>query len=313
MLSELKAGSDYESLLRQEFKRVSQKEMIPKQQEEMFNIEDNLRLQQNLTKGNLSSIITGAPALVNTIIQEIINTDGDLIQFNKYFSTFRNALGPIKIRSLDDFNKLWTQFKTQQLGQQLVPTPEVIISTSLENVSDLEKMSTEDIDTLFRQAIEKKTGKNVSEINSIQYPLANGTLSNSLTLVKDGTIIQFDPVPTDNTEKSVQARINNVKLRYIYKAFNPNVSMAKVRIRWQKPLPVMVETQVGSTIPIPPPPPPKPKPASKPKGRPKKEPEPATSSGSGLGLNSLVLPQSGNTLDSHFALKKKRLGPTRYR
>lgn len=230
-VKELQAGTDYENLLKQAYKNVSLKEVIPKQQEDILNLDDRLRLQQNLTRSNLSTIIQGQPILINEILQYISDTDGDYIQFNKYFSTFKNALGSFKIRKLDDFAKIWNTFKTQQLGQQLVQMPEITI-TGINTISDLEKLSSEELDALFREAILKKEGKPVEEVNKIQYKTASGADSNALMLKNKEGIIEFDPVPHDNTIKDKQTKINNVKIRYIYHANNPSIKIRGLKVKW---------------------------------------------------------------------------------
>lgn len=246
-LKELQAGTDYENLLKQAYKNVSLKEVIPKQQEDILNLDDRLRLQQNLTRSNLSTIIQGQPILINEILQYISDTDGDYVQFNKYFTTFKNALGSFKIRKLDDFAKIWSTFKTQQLGQQLVQLPEIIL-TGINTISDLEKLSNEELDNLFREAILKKEGKPVNEVTKIQYPTKTGPLSNALVLKNKEGIIEFDRIPTDNTTKDKQTKINNVKIRYIYYANNPSVSMRGLNVKWQKPETTTTATGSGSGL-----------------------------------------------------------------
>lgn len=268
-IKELQAGTDYENLLKQAYKNVSLKEVIPKQQEDILNLDDRLRLQQNLTRSNLSTIIQGQPILINEILQYISDTDGDYIQFNKYFTTFKNAIGSFKIRKLDDFAKIWNTFKTQQLGQQLVQLPEITITGLNNTIPELEKLSSEEIDALFRKAIIKKEGKPVEEVNKIQYPTKSGTLSSSLMLKNKGGIIEFDPVPTDNTIKDKQTKINNVKIRYIYRADNPSISMRGLNVKWQKPEATTTETSMSTTIAVP------------------------------------IKSVSGSGLDAHLALKKK--------
>mgnify|MGYP000585461469 CR=1 FL=1 len=252
LIKELQDAKKYEDLLNSDYRKLSLKEVIPRQQEEVITFEKDSELQQNLTRNNLKSVFRNSPGLINEIVQYITNVDGDLINFNKYFNTFKNAISGIKINNITEFENVWQQFKIQQLGQQLNPTPPTTVIFGTNDIKQLEKMTTEEIDDLFRAYVEKATGKNIEEVESIQYPLLNGKLSSSLKLInkEKGNIIKFSPEPKDTTIKGdVLARENNAKIRYIYKVSNPDLIIKNLKVKWVRGKGVGTTTgeRVGTT------------------------------------------------------------------
>lgn len=285
-LSELKAGATYEDLLNKAYKSISLKEIIPQQQEQLTELQtvidtktgqpkiviNPLQIQKNITKSNLNTFIKGKPALINEIIEYIISEDGDLVEFNKYFQTFKRAISGIRLTNLDEFKAIWTQFKLQQLGKELTPSPQITISPLIANITELQKMSSSELDQLFRETILKKEGKSIDEVNTITYRLIRG-ISTPLTLLNKTGIIEFKEPLKDSNVKGKMAQINNAKIKYIYGWNNPNVNMKDLKIKWTGPT---SETTI--------------------------------SSGSGLQSNPSGLQSNSsgiNPLDAHFALKKK--------
>jgi hypothetical protein len=242
--NELRAGADYDKFIETAFKHISQKEIVPRRidlPEEIDAATDEYRLQANIARENLRTIIRGQPALINLIIEEL-KANNDLNSFNKYFNTFKKAVG--RITSITSFIRDWNLFQKEEIGQQLELIPEVTIK-GIETISDMEKMSSQELDKLFREAVEKKEGKDISLVKGIQYVKSDNTLSNTLMLKNKDGIIEFDPIPTDTSVKDKQAKINNVKIRYIYKANNPNMNMRGLKVRWQPPIPTTAEAQTG--------------------------------------------------------------------
>lgn len=232
MEKELAAGATYDQLLVESYKNLN-KTFVPKQQQDIALDDTTLQLQKNLTRNNLR-MVGFSDGLINQIVQLIIDKDGDLINFNKYFNTFKSAVQGIKISNIDDFTKVWNQFKSQNLGTELRQEPDITVNTN-NSITDMENMSSEELDKLFRAALEFKEGKKIDKITSIQYHLTSGELSQKLTLINKESIISFIPMPRDNYTKELLVRINNVKIRYIYSAFNPSSNMKNLRVKWNGP------------------------------------------------------------------------------
>lgn len=268
-LKELSDAAAYERLLGDAYKKVSLKEVIPLKQQEEFNFEDDLKLQQNLTKNNLNTLFQNQPALVNQIIQYIIDTDGDLVEFNKYFNTFKTSIAGIRIRSIEDFQKVWNQFKSQRLGIELAITPEVIFQPNTLTIPELERKTNEELDNLFKQALVNAEKKPLSEIKNFRYQTKT-SLSKLINIkpMTDGTLT-LDPIPTESNAKTDLQRINTAKIRYIYKANNPNASM-RINVLWREPsarastMAPVTAVAVTTTSSVPPP-----APAPKTRGRPR--------------------------------------------
>lgn len=232
-IGELEDGAEYEKYIETAFKKVSKKETIPATQIDIIDTSSD-RLQNNITKSNLKEIITGGPALIGQIADEIRSVDGDFIEFNKYFPTFKKAL-PYKIKNIEQFRSDWTLFKEQQLGRNLSPNTIYETPINEEDITDLENMSNEDLDKKFREVLVVREKKTVDNIQFIRYNTSKGALSKPLELINKDGIISFKPIPMDSsiTGKGNEIiRINNAKIRYIYGVTNPYANTTTLKVRW---------------------------------------------------------------------------------
>jgi hypothetical protein len=245
---ELSNAAAYERLLNDAYKKVSLKETVPVKQQEAFDFEEQLNLQQNLTKNNLKQLFPNQEGLINQIIQYIIETDGDLVEFNKYFPTFKLAVAGIRIKSFEDFQNIWNQFKSQRLGAELAITPEIKISSNILSLNDLETMPSKDLDDLFRQSLIKTEKKSLDLIKSFRYITFTNQLSKETPLKEKEGLLWFDPPDVKETKGfSEKVKVNTAKVRYIYKTMNPQVSM-RIAIQWKGPVRTKeFASQAGST------------------------------------------------------------------
>lgn len=226
---ELKAGSEYEQYLVTEFRNI--KKPLPIKQEEIVNFEDPERLQSNIARSILKDITTG-PGLINEIIKYLSDKD-DLTMFDKYGSIFKKAVNR-KLKSLDEFMKEWQLFLGQNIGRELISDKITNIYPTVDNTqytqSELSEMTSNKIDTLFRQYLSKTENKSIDEIRKFTYMTKKGTESTQdiVLLNKDG-IIKFK-IASQNPERS----INHIKIRYIYSKLYPEAPVLE-KVSWTGP------------------------------------------------------------------------------
>ena len=232
---ELKAGSEYEQYLVTEFKNI--KKPLPTRQEEIVNFEDPERLQSNIARSILKDITTG-PGLINEIIKYLSDND-DLTMFDKYGSIFKKAVNR-KLKSLDEFMTEWKLFLSQNIGSQLLGKVTTNIYTDMDNTKytkeQLQEMSTEKIDSLFRQYVTRVQNKPIDDIEGIKYITSEGKQSEAMhkILNKEG-IIQFGKNTIITKKSTPEKTYNEVKIRYIYQYLYPESPSFGKNISWTGP------------------------------------------------------------------------------
>ena len=232
MINELSNASKYEQLLQQEYNKVK-RNIIPRA-EQLQTDEDAQRLEINLARNKALEI--ASPDLANQIVNDLKITEAEILNYVKYADLFKAALGGRKIQSVQQFRDNWDLFKKQEIGKKLEIAPEVIINPEeielTGTIAKLQEASNEALDRAFRAAIKKLTGKEIKDVNVIEYPKYNGEMSVMTLKNKDG-IISFDPIPTDPKVKDPMTKINNVKIRYIYYSQDPKDKKRKIRVKVQ--------------------------------------------------------------------------------
>lgn len=179
MLKELSDAAKYDKLVdmaqkeRVELMGIEQVlPAVPEGPEEVITSEKS-RLLTDLVKSNLKEIVIG-PSLINTIT-DYLKSNEDLINFNKFFPTFKRIVGIKKIRSLDRFTKDWELFKSQNLGVELATPLQLVESKTVDDKSKMIKsLNTEPIESIeekFRKSLELHYKKPFIEIDSFEYPL----------------------------------------------------------------------------------------------------------------------------------------------
>ena len=230
---ELKAGSEYEQYLVTEFKNI--KKPLPTKQEEIVNFEDPERLQSNIARGILKDITTG-PGLINEIIKYLSDND-ELTMFDKYGSIFKKAVNR-KLKNLDEFMKEWQLFLSQNIGSQLIGKVTTNIYTDMDNTrykkTQLEKMTTEKIDSLFRQYVTRVQNKPIDDIEGIKYTTSGGAQSGTHRILNKEGIIQFGKNTRVLKGSTPEKTYNEVKIRYIYQYLYPESPSLK-DLSWTGP------------------------------------------------------------------------------
>lgn len=235
-VKELQDGSTYEKFLETEFALIPKKKSILPQQEEQINRTDILRLQVNLTKNNLKELGIG-PGLITQIVEDLKLVEGDLLEFNKYFPTFKSATSNNKIKSLTDFRTEWSLFKDQRIGKEIQQiTSPLNITLPIQKgytENELEQLTSEELDKLFRLHIMEDYRTTVDEIRTIKYVTSKGTLSkDDIILYNKDSIITFSSKGTSRGDLPIN--YNNIKIRYIYKKLHPTSKPLK-DVKWTGP------------------------------------------------------------------------------
>ena len=239
MIKELEDAAKYERYINTAFHN-SAKEKIPIPQEEISREVDDLRLQVNLAKNNLKEITNNSPALINAIVEELKIEEGDLTEFNKYFTTFKKVISNKKLKDLKQFRDDWALFKDQDLGFALTKKFEIPVMVESKDIKGwkkynkemLQKTSTEELDNLFREAVEFNEKKSIDDVEYIKYKTSQNNLSKPYKLINKDTIITFDPPLTGSPKMSKEEKDNNVKIRYILHTAEPLSSTRNLKIQW---------------------------------------------------------------------------------
>lgn len=233
MINELTSASKYEQLLQQEYDKLK-KNIIPRAAELPTETDAQI-LEINLAKNKALEI--ASPSLADQIVNDLKMVESEILNYVKYADLFKAALGGKKLQSIQQFRDNWDLFKKQEIGKKLEIVPEVVINPEeiilTGTIAGLQSASTESLDRTFRNAIKKMTGKDVANVNIIEYPKYNGDMS-VMTLKNKDSIITFDPIPTDPKVKDIMTRVNNVKIRYIYYSQDPKDKKRKknVKVQW---------------------------------------------------------------------------------
>lgn len=275
---ELQDSAKYEKYIDTEFKNRIVTPTVVQQQLTVPDLTDEDRLQNNIARENLKSINTG-PGLITEIIL-YLNDNGTVTDFNKYFPIFSKSINYRQLRNIDEFKKEWTLFESQKIGKKLSPGTTTSIFTLDDSTKytqdDLERMSTEKLDSLFRMYLMKEYKKPIDDIDSFTYKTTKGTPSQPIKINNKEGIIKLGSnvkVMDNNPEKSY----NEVKLRYVYQQMNPDSKSLK-NVFWKG-------SSFGS-------------PSGSPSG------SPATTAVTGSGLNTSGL-KTGVKTEAERYLKKK--------
>lgn len=249
-MQELRAASDYENIINTAFKQlkkqvipmgIEQSNIIYKEEDEPELLDkDPLILQKNIADTNLKKIIDG-PSLINVIKEQLTNKN-EISDFNKNFNIFQKAIGSKKIRNINTFDFFWNEFQKQQLGKELTPDifqPEDIqniigLVPSTQRVNELEKLSNETLNDIFKKSLEEHYNKSLDKIINFQYPLKKPKLelSNTIKLDKsDLNNITFSlaGVKEGNTKEQ---KINNIKIRFIIYNEFPKTNFKLLNTNW---------------------------------------------------------------------------------
>lgn len=235
-IKELQAGANYEKFLETEFALIPKKKsiLLP-QPETVERSTDTLRLQTNIAKNNLKELGIG-PGLVNEIIEELKLVSGDLSEFNKYFPTFKKSTSSMSIKNIKDFKDDWDLFKNQRIGieiQQITtPASLTLLQERKYTIEELQSMSTQDIDQLFRTYLmtEKKT--TIDNIDTFKYMKSGNQMSGEMKLYNKGTIITL--TGTGIKKGDTPAIFNPIKIKYIYTQMYPDSKPLK-KVDWEGP------------------------------------------------------------------------------
>lgn len=236
-IKELQAGANYEKFLETEFAMIPKKKSILLPQEEQVNRTDTLRLQVNITKNNLKELDIG-PGLITQIVEDLKLVEGDLLEFNKYFPTFKSATSNNKIKSLADFRTEWSLFKDQQIGRELQPyntintiTPEVKYTRT-----ELENLNSEELDKLFKLYLTLEYKRPIDEIREFRYKTVKNELSAPVEIINKYSIITFGK---GSRRGDTPKGYNELKIKYIYQrmypSFNPVRSKDLTNLEWKGP------------------------------------------------------------------------------
>lgn len=233
-LKELKASALYERQVEDAFRQAQLKEVIPTKQEELLKISgtqelEPLQLQRNITKQLLESLSPPLGiGLINQIIEYIIQDEGNLINFNKFFPSFRTAIKGISFNDIETFKRIYQQFRGQQIGQKL-QQQQVSVRLPTMSIQELNKLPRKELNELFKQSLLNATGKKLADIKTITYIKPNGDESDP---------IELQNINSDDIKLKIKGRANynNIKIRYIFHEQNPELSMAgDLGVKWTGP------------------------------------------------------------------------------
>lgn len=229
---ELRDGKNLDQMLNMEYNLIPKQQNIVQKQEKELDLNNELRLQETLAK-NLLKAENYPTGLINLIV-EYLKIDNNLSQFVKYFNIFISALER-QPKNIEEFQKQWSLFSQQRLGEKITP-----LDANLRKIANPEffytreqlvKMSTKQLDIIFREAVERKTGKTLEEVNQISYLGSNNKMTQPIKFSRDSSMdgsILFSKVNKAN----IVEESNRIKIIYILNVINPRLTYAEVNNRW---------------------------------------------------------------------------------
>jgi hypothetical protein len=222
---QLQNSANYEKYIDTEFKnRVIREDQPQQQQLPVIDTTDENRLQANIARENLKTLNLG-PGLINEIIT-YVNNNSSISDLNKYFPLFSKAINYRQLRDLQEFITEWQLFESQRIGQKLSPTPPTVLNViedkTLYKKEDLEGMTTQKLDLLFRMHLMKEKKKPIDDISTFTYKKADGGVSALLKINNVDGIISFTGAGARKVKDKTLEQINNeIKIRYIYSQMYP--------------------------------------------------------------------------------------------
>lgn len=202
---------------------------------------DEINLERNIAETNLKQITTNddiAKAIVQTLVDK-----NELSTFNRYFTVFQKSLKDQKIQSLGQFNDIFNNFKTNIISDVsktgLLPAEELI--QNVQNItktldiptaipSDLNVLSEEEIDRIFRNAVKIDTKNEVYNDQVIDGVKSDGSPMQLKILDTRGYV---DIKPATSKKPYNKKDTMNAKIRYIIKVYRPTFKYAKKQINWK--------------------------------------------------------------------------------
>lgn len=242
---ELQDQVKYNNYINTAFKKAIITQQAPIKQDIIVSENEPLKNQIEITKNNLTTITNDPIPIINYLKSD----ERKITYFNKYFSVFVKTIPGGKIASFGQFQKMFDDFLTNDLGEKIntqtvIDNKKTIIFNSEKDlISNYENMSQEELNSTFRNAYLEEKGEKIKEGDIIEYPTTEGKLSTvKVTNVNGSVDVGLRKNPKNN----------NRKLRYILKVFYPKISQTRDRknpISWKGETPKFVVPETtGSGI-----------------------------------------------------------------